>query len=285
MNSMGIREVKVLAVILRRTTYLKYKDNLQVNFFKSTELKYIYKTICRLHEKFGKPRVNLTDVWLLLEKRLKEEDYHRYKRILLRIKEQYQILRDEDQDIIHYSITRFAQENLHARVTELETGADVDLVDLKLAVDKIISLDGNKKDTSYDYFKNVRDRHDPKKTPVRIPTGICQELDAHMEGGLAPGELGFFLAPPGRGKTLSLVNVGANALRQGKRVLHVTLEIPARSVGIRYDCCLAEATKDELKTIEYQNILAKQLVKIRKSNGELLIKDYSYQHCSIAELN
>lgn len=287
MRTIGLLEIKVLAVILRRTTYIKYKDILQINFFKSSELKYIYKTVIRLHEKFHKPRVNLTDIWLLLEKRLDEEEHTRYKKLLIKIKEQYILMLNQDQDIIHYSITRFAQENmlkqaLHSRVQELESGMDVDLSDLKIQVDKIISLDGNKKVLDYDYMSSHKERHDPKKEPPRIPTGIA-ELDDEMQGGLAPGELGFFLAPPGRGKTFSLVNMGASALRQGKRVLHVTLEIPARSVGIRYDCCLTESTKEEVR--ENPITLFKKLKEIKKSGSELLIKDYSYIHCSIAELH
>lgn len=284
----GLLELKVLAVLLKRTIYLRYKDTLHINFFKSLELKLIYKTIIRLHEKFKRSRLSLSDIWILLEKKLDEEDHKRYKKLLLRIKEQYLLIVKEDQDIIHYSITRFAQENLlkqtlTARVQELESGIDVDLSDLKIQVDKIISLDGNVKILDYDYMLHHKERIDPKLEPERIATGICTELDDALTGGLAAGELGFFLAPPGRGKTLALVNVGANAFREGKKVLHVTLEIRARSVGKRYDCCLTESTYDEIR--EQPELLMKRFKLLKKSGGSLMIKDYSYQHCGISELN
>lgn len=274
--------------MLKRATYLKYKDTLQINFFRSLELKLIYKTILRLHDKFGKQRVNLTDVWMLLEKKLDPDDHIRYKKLLVKIKEQYLLLSKEDSDIIHYSITRFAQENLlkqtlASRVQELESGIDVDLDDLKIQVDKIISLDSKKKSVDYDYIHHTKERLDPGKEPDRIATGISEELDRELTGGLAAGELGFFLAPPGRGKTLALVNVGANALKAGKRVLHVTLEIRGRSLGKRYDCCLTESTYEEIR--EEPLILMKKLKKLRASGGELSIKDYSYTHCGISELN
>lgn len=284
----GLLELKVLAVLLKRTIYLRYKDTLHINFFKSLELKLIYKTIIRLHEKFKRSRLSLSDIWILLEKKLDEEDHKRYKKLLFKIKEQYLLIVKEDQDIIHYSITRFAQENLlkqtlTARVQELESGIDVDLSDLKMQVDKIISLDGNVKILDYDYMLHHKERIDPKQEPERIATGICQELDDALTGGLAAGELGFFLAPPGRGKTLALVNVGANAFREGKKVLHVTLEIRARSVGKRYDCCLTESTYDEIR--EQPELLMKRFKLLKKSGGSLMIKDYSYQHCGISELN
>lgn len=284
----GLLELKVLAVLLKRTIYLRYKDTLHINFFKSLELKLIYKTIIRLHEKFKRSRLSLSDIWILLEKKLDEEDHKRYKKLLFKIKEQYLLIVKEDQDIIHYSITRFAQENLlkqtlTARVQELESGIDVDLSDLKMQVDKIISLDGNVKILDYDYMLHHKERIDLKQEPERIATGICQELDDALTGGLAAGELGFFLAPPGRGKTLALVNVGANAFREGKKVLHVTLEIRARSVGKRYDCCLTESTYDEIR--EQPELLMKRFKLLKKSGGSLMIKDYSYVHCGVSELN
>lgn len=69
-----------------------------------------------------------------------------------------------------------------------------------------------------------------RKFPLNIKL-----LDEVMRGGFEPGKLGFFIAPTGRGKTLSLVHAGAAALANGLSVAHVTLEIDSIEVEARYD--------------------------------------------------
>ena len=95
----------------------------------------------------------------------------------------------------------------------------------------------------YDY----EDEFDNRMTTNRcraeqaVGTGI-QSLDTHMEGGgLGAGEMGIVCALPGFGKTETLVNFGANALRQGKRVFHALVgDSPAHRVALRYDCNLSQ---------------------------------------------
>lgn len=60
-------------------------------------------------------------------------------------------------------------------------------------------------------------------------------IDQLMDGGLGKGELGFVVAPSGAGKTWILSRLGAEAMKQGKNVLHVTLELNENYVGLRYD--------------------------------------------------
>lgn len=284
----GVLELKVLAILLRRKTYLKYKDILKTEFFKTSELKILFRAIVKIHEKFKKPRVFTKDVWLLIEKRIDEEDYSRFKKLLLKIRYLVKNIGENEEEIIHFSIIRFAQENtlkgvLGVTVQDLQAGNEVDFSELKTQLDKIIALDGIKKVKDYEYLKFHAERVDPEQEPYRLPTGISGELDKAMSGGIAAGELGFFLAPPGRGKTLALVNVGANAMRQGKKVLHFTLEINARNVGKRYDSCLCQTTYSEIR--EDPSILMRKMKEIRDRGGSLGIRDYSYSYCSISELN
>lgn len=62
-----------------------------------------------------------------------------------------------------------------------------------------------------------------------VPTFI-DSLDQKLRGGLLPGELGVVLAPPHRGKSLSLVNFGAGALACGRSVLYLSLEDGLRGI-------------------------------------------------------
>lgn len=68
----------------------------------------------------------------------------------------------------------------------------------------------------------------------RVRTGI-QRLDETMGGGIGPGELGIVVAPPGGGKTAILVSFGAQAVRDGKNILHISLEIHKYAILERYD--------------------------------------------------
>lgn len=82
-----------------------------------------------------------------------------------------------------------------------------------------------------------------------IRTNICQRtanwvaeidgvsLDSRkiLNGGAGGGELCVVIAPTGVGKSHFLVHVGAQAISQGKSVLHFTFELNERAVGIRYD--------------------------------------------------
>ncbi len=69
----------------------------------------------------------------------------------------------------------------------------------------------------------------------RFPTGITP-LDNTLGGGLVAGEYGLIMAPPGRGKSTMLVNIGYGlaGLVGAANVLHLTYEMPAQKVLKRY---------------------------------------------------
>ena len=284
MTSAGVLEIKVLAIVLKRRLYLRYKDLIRPDFFKTLETKMIFKAICKLHEKFRRKKVFVKQVWMLIEKQIDEDDVLLFRKLLVKIKNE----KIDDEDIVEFTLTKFAQESMLKNsvstvLQQLDSGNDINLNQLKTDVDKIVSLNGSPKNAIYEYYAEHKERTEARTEPVRFPTGISIELDRALHGGVAEGELGFILAPPGRGKTLALVNIGATALKQGKRVLHVTLEIKARSVAKRYDCCLTQSRYDDL--LEQPKRLEKRLDKIRMLGGELNIQDYSYSHCSISELH
>lgn len=73
--------------------------------------------------------------------------------------------------------------------------------------------------------KNVRDC-------IPTPWDCMNQI---MGGGLGKAELGLIAAPTGAGKSWILVALGAEAMRHGKNVLHITMELTDRVVGQRYD--------------------------------------------------
>jgi replicative DNA helicase len=86
------------------------------------------------------------------------------------------------------------------------------------------------------YTRDIEFRTKARKEYIRngIPCGLL--LDDHLKpGGLPPKSLGIVVAPPGKGKSHALVHIGKNAILDGKRVLHITLELTAEYVADRYD--------------------------------------------------
>lgn len=74
----------------------------------------------------------------------------------------------------------------------------------------------------------------------RFPTG-WRDIDRSLDGGIVPGEYWLVMAPPNKGKTTMLVNIGyaiAGLLGCGN-VLHMTFEMPRTKVLKRYGARVA----------------------------------------------
>ncbi|MBE3041550.1 hypothetical protein IMZ48_03015 [Candidatus Bathyarchaeota archaeon] len=86
-----------------------------------------------------------------------------------------------------------------------------------------------------------------EQEPV-VPTGV-KELDAL---NLGPGrkELSLFIAPPKRGKSWWLVNLGKQAILARQKVLHITLEMGEEQVCQRYCQALFSISRRRAK-MEY----------------------------------
>lgn len=92
-------------------------------------------------------------------------------------------------------------------------------------------------------------------------------IDQLLDGGLAKGELGFVVAPAGSGKSWVLTRLGAEAMRGGKNVVHITLELNENYVGLRYDSCFTGINFQDIR----KNIdVVKK--KIDTISGKLFIK-------------
>ena len=126
----------------------------------------------------------------------------------------------------------------------------------------------------HDYLKDFEDRY---KAELRHPVSTGWELiDAIIKGGIGAGELSIVVAPSGAGKSHLLVHFGAQALKQGKNVIHYTLELSDKHVGNRYDACLTGIALDDL------HICKEQILEtINTIPGKLLIKEYPTKSVSV----
>lgn len=108
-------------------------------------------------------------------------------------------------------------------------------------------------------------------------------IDIHLDGGLGKGELGFVVAPAGSGKSWCLARLGAEAMLQGKNVMHFTMELNDKYVGLRYDSIFSGVAFQDVR--KNQPLVQKKLDEIKaKGCGKLFIKYFPTKTASAASL-
>lgn len=147
---------------------------------------------------------------------------------------------------------------------------------IKSVVDHAMKA-GMERNIGHDYMTDIE-----KRMSVMSRNTIntkWQVIDQIMDGGLAAGELGIVTACAGSGKSWVLAKLGAEAMKQGKNVLHFTLELNENYVGLRYDACFTG--------IDFQNIRnSVGVVKDRLASipGKLIIKYFPIKTVSAHNL-
>jgi replicative DNA helicase len=126
---------------------------------------------------------------------------------------------------------------------------------------------GSDTNFGYDYLADFEQRFVPKHR-LPVTTG-WQEIDAICGGGLGKSELGVVVAPTGAGKTFCLVHLGAQGLKEGKTVVHYTLELQDTIIANRYDSCLTGYPLSDI--INFKEEVYEE---IKDIEGKLIIKEY-----------
>ena len=133
---------------------------------------------------------------------------------------------------------------------------------------------GSDNSFGYEYLADFEKRF-LKKARDPVTTG-WKGIDDISKGGLGKGELGVVVAPTGAGKSMVLVHLGAQALKEGKNVLHYTLELADTVVAGRYDSAI---TGVELKNLAV--FKEKIYDEIKDLKGKLIVKEYPTRSASI----
>ena len=136
---------------------------------------------------------------------------------------------------------------------------------------------GDHSDHGYDYVKDFEKRFEIKaRNP--ITTG-WSDIDGLCKGGLGKGELGVVIAPTGAGKSMVLVHLGAEALKQGKTVVHYTLELADTVVAGRYDSCITKIPLSQMHSFKEEIY-----EKVQDIEGVLIVKEYPTKSASTRTL-
>lgn len=190
------------------------------------------------------------------------------KSIIDNLKIVYQKINDNDLKFVKEEFLEFCKnQKIKSAIFESADLLDVGEYDkIKSLFDQAMKA-GMERNIGHDYNQDIEKR-------MSVMSRNCiktnwSEIDTIMDGGLAAGELGVITACAGSGKSWALAKLGAEAMKFGKNVLHITLELNENYVGLRYDSCFTG--------IDFQNIrnnvdLVKQ--KILEIPGKLIIKYY-----------
>lgn len=126
---------------------------------------------------------------------------------------------------------------------------------------------GSENDLGYDYIKDFEQRYvDNVRFPIATGWPMVDEI---TDGGNGRGEYAVIIAPSGFGKSQVLVNLAANAIREGKNVVFYTLELSKEVIALRTDACISQIAKDDLK--EHKDEVYKEIIKIP---GRFIVKHY-----------
>lgn len=136
---------------------------------------------------------------------------------------------------------------------------------------------GIERNIGHDYLNDI-DQRMGEAARETIKTN-WELIDTHLDGGLGKGELGFIVAPAGSGKSWFLGHLGAEAMRQGKNVMHITLELNEKYVGRRYDAIFSGIAFQDVK--KHSDAIKKTLSDVK---GKLFIKYFPIKTASAATI-
>ena len=132
---------------------------------------------------------------------------------------------------------------------------------------------GSENNFGYDYMADFEERFKPKfRNP--LTTG-WNDIDKITGGGLGKSELGVVIAPTGAGKSMVLVHQDAQALKEGKTVVHYTLELQDTVIATRYDSCITGYPLSDI--INFKEEVYEE---IKDIDGSLIVKEYPTKSAS-----
>lgn len=276
---------KILSLLWRDATcYALYQEVIKPKYFESEIHIDLARIILNFYEKYETPptlEAMFEEVrTLCTSSKVKKEKFKDY------VKE-VDVLADMDLTDMEYvkdKIVEFGRRQaltqaIFDSIDDVKAGKNFEKVEARIKEANQVGVDLG--DMGMDYFEQIDERVDEiynKPDAEKIPTGV-ELLDVIMKGGLGRKELGIVIAPPGSGKTLTLINIGASAILKGKNVLHLTLEMSEERISQRYDMKFTEKTSDYIKG--NLDAVKKSLHLISKHRkGKLVIKEFAPRTCS-----
>jgi archaellum biogenesis ATPase FlaH len=133
-----------------------------------------------------------------------------------------------------------------------------------------------------DWPDRVKRRANVSESKI-MPTGVT-ELDVYLGGGLKPRQLGMWMGPSGRGKSVALAHCGKRAVIVGKKVIYYTYELSQDDIAERFDSAFSKIPIASLVDEEYE--LLNKLEDLGKRWGNsLIIKEFPSGKATLAKID
>ena len=263
---------KIITSLLLNNKFIKtVYDILEVSYFDADSNKFLIKEIKKYFDKYKIPptmealKVIIDDL---------ENDTLKTS-VVDSLRNAWNHRESPDLDFVQEKTIEFCRNQIiKAAIMESVELLDTQQYDkIKGVIDNAMTA-GVERDIGHEYITGLEERLTQQSRKC-VPTK-WDSVNELMDGGLAGGELGVIVAPAGIGKSWTLQAIGADAVRQGKTVIHYTLELNAQYVGLRYDTIVSGQP-----TANLQYHKEEVLKKINQLKGELVIKYYPTRTASI----
>ena len=265
-------QAKIISSLLSDNKFIQtISDILEPKYFDSDANKWLSKEISKYFMEFRKaPTLEV----LKIKINQMDDDILKVS-VIENLKDAWRNIEATDLDFIKKEALDFCK-------NQVLKGAIVDAVDLleqkkydeiKEIIDAAMKA-GSERDLGHDYIISLEDRL-TESVRATLPTPWDAVTNV-MDGGLAGGELGVLVAPAGIGKTWCLQSLGAHLVKEGKTVVHYTLELNANYVGLRYDTVFSGTPTANIKF--YQEDVQKVIDGL---TGKLIIKYYPTRSATV----
>tara|TARA_Y100000034_G_C6894205_1_gene411903 strand:+ start:143 stop:1501 length:1359 start_codon:yes stop_codon:yes gene_type:complete len=248
------------------------EEVLDINFLELRYLKLFLKVIFQYRQKYGVHpsrqilgtilRSGIDDENELTQRQVREY----YARVVAAGLENQEYIKDTALDFCR-------KQNLKsAMIKSIGLLQNSSFDEIAVVINQSLKL-GADNNAGYDWKKDFEERFKPKfRNPITTGWPLIDEI---CKGGLGQKELGVVIAPTGAGKSMALVHLGTQALKEGKTVIHYTLELQDTVVGSRYDSCLTRIDLGDLITFK-----EKIYEEVQDIEGRLIIKEYPTKSAS-----
>jgi replicative DNA helicase len=124
------------------------------------------------------------------------------------------------------------------------------------------------------FYKDELEKRSLLTKRMSIPTGTILDNKDVLNGGIELGQIAVIMAPSGVGKSMIMVALASNMLRQGLNVVFYTLEMSYAKIGMRFDANFSDIKQQEVyESQDNKDIVRKSLDEHCK--GELVIAEYN----------